>query len=166
MPTDPQPVASATPVAAPPVHATAAVVDSTDAGVDPPIDGGLAGEPAPRASLYSELKRRQIFSVALYYLIIATGLLHALDVIIPALGLPAWLMPSFIGGAIVGLPFAITLAWLFELEPEGLRHEHAADYVGFVEPPSRWPRLLLIVGVAIALAIVSLGAWLRFGPQS
>jgi len=147
----------------------------TDARADDPalpvtIDNPLVAGPleplsGPRPGLFSELRRREILGTAGAYLVIAFGLLHALDVIIPALALPEWLMPAFIGAAIVGLPFAITLGWLFDLQPDGVHREEEADHVGFLDPPRRWPRLLLIVGVAIALAIVSLGAWLRLGPS-
>jgi hypothetical protein len=119
----------------------------------------------PRPTLYSELKRRRVLRGIGVYALIAFGVLQALWVILPALGLPAWLMPATIGAAVAGLPFAITLGWLFDLQPDGVRPEHAPDHVGILEAPRRWPRLLAIVGVAIVLAIVSLGAYLRFFPS-
>ena len=139
--------------------------EHSDVPPDPLIvapEPGLSPEGlAPRPSLYSELKRRRVLRGIAVYMLIAFGVLQALDVILPALGLPAWVMPATIGAAIVGLPFAITLGWLFDLQPDGVRREEAPDHVGFLEPPRRWPRLLAIVGVAIVLAIVSLGAYLR-----
>lgn len=134
----------------------------------PPAPQIVAPEPgaspeslAPRPTLYSELKRRRVLHGIGVYALIAFGVLQALHVIMPALGLPSWLMPATIGAAVAGLPFAITLGWLFDLQPEGVRREEAPDHVGFLEAPRRWPRLLAIVGVAIVLAIVSLGAYLR-----
>jgi hypothetical protein len=119
---------------------------------DPP-----SGPPA----FWAELKRREIFQGILVYALIAFGVLYAMDVIIPALGLPHWAMRASIIAAIAGWPVALAIDWLYDLTPEGVRREVPAGHVGFAPSPARWPRILAVVAIAFVLAVVSFGMWLR-----
>jgi len=119
---------------------------------DPPT--GLPG-------FWVELKRREVFQGIAVYVLIAFGVLHAMDVIIPALGLPRWAWRASLIAAAVGLPIALAIDWFYDLTPEGVRREVPAGHVGFSPQPARWPRILAVVAVAFVLAVVSFGAYLR-----
>lgn len=78
-------------------------------------------------SLYAELRRRNVFKVALVYAAVAWLLLQVSDTLGPALHLPDWFVSAVAYLVILGFPIAIILAWAFELTPEGLRSETKPD---------------------------------------
>lgn len=78
-------------------------------------------------SLFAELKRRNVFRVAIAYVVLAWIVLQAGETLAPALHLPEWVNSLLVFFAILGLPFAIFFAWAFELTPEGLKKEQDVD---------------------------------------
>lgn len=80
------------------------------------------------ASVFQELRRRNVFRVAAAYLILAWLVLQITDLVAPPLGLPDWTMSMVIFLGFVGFPFALLFAWAFELTPDGIKRS------GDVEP--------------------------------
>ena len=78
-------------------------------------------------SLFIELKRRNVFRVAIAYVVLAWIVLQAGETLAPALHLPEWVNSLLVFFAILGMPFAIFFAWAFELTPEGLKKEKDVD---------------------------------------
>jgi hypothetical protein len=70
-----------------------------------------------------ELKRRNVFRVALAYVIVAWLLLQVSDTLVPALYLPEWFHSGVAFLLILGFPLALLFAWAYELTPEGLKRE-------------------------------------------
>ena len=79
-------------------------------------------------SLIEELKRRNVFRVAVAYVIVAWALLQVSDTLVPALHLPAWFQSGVALLLILGFPLALFFAWAFELTPEGLKREKNVDH--------------------------------------
>ena len=78
-------------------------------------------------SLLIELKRRNVFRVAIAYVIIAWLILQVGDTLAPALYLPDSINTALAFFLILGFPLAIFLAWAYELTPEGLKKEKDVD---------------------------------------
>ncbi len=78
-------------------------------------------------SLFSELKRRNVFRVVIAYIVLAWIMLQVGETLAPALHLPEWVNSLLAFFVILGLPFAIFFAWAFELTPEGLKKEKDVD---------------------------------------
>jgi len=78
-------------------------------------------------SLFSELKRRNVFRVLFAYIVLAWLMLQVGETLAPALHLPDWVNSLLAFFVILGLPFAIFFAWAFELTPEGLKKEKDVD---------------------------------------
>ena len=76
-------------------------------------------------SVFDELKRRNVFKVAVAYIIAAWLLLQVSDTLVPALHLPEWFNSGVAFVLILGFPVAIILAWAFELTPDGLKRDEA-----------------------------------------
>ena len=74
-------------------------------------------------SFYAELKRRNVFKVAIVYFAVAWLLLQVSDTLVPALHLPEWFDSAVAFLLILGFPIAVIFAWAFELTPEGLKRE-------------------------------------------
>ena len=72
-------------------------------------------------SLFSELKRRNVFKIGVAYLIVAWLLMQVTDLAAPRLFLPEW-VPTFVVFILaLGFPVALLLAWAYEVTPEGIK---------------------------------------------
>jgi TolB-like protein/Flp pilus assembly protein TadD len=77
--------------------------------------------------IFKELKRRNVFRVAVAYVIVGWLLLQVSDTLVPALHLPQWFQSGVALLLILGLPIALIFAWAFEITPDGLKREHELD---------------------------------------
>ncbi|MEH6606838.1 MAG: hypothetical protein V7711_14735, partial [Pseudomonadales bacterium] len=71
--------------------------------------------------ILSELKRRNVFRVAIAYLALAWLVIQITDMAVPALHLPESLNGIVFYLGLIGFPFACLFAWAFELTPDGLK---------------------------------------------
>ena len=69
-------------------------------------------------NFFAELKRRNVYKVAVAYAVVA-WLLQAASIFFPAFEAPGWVMKVVICAIFLGFPIALILAWAFELRPEG-----------------------------------------------
>jgi TolB-like protein len=81
----------------------------------------------PRMSLFAELKRRNVFRVAIAYLITAWLLIQLADILIPMLTLPEWVPRLIVLLLIILLIPTLIAAWALELTPDGLKLEKHVD---------------------------------------
>ena len=77
--------------------------------------------------LLQEIKRRNVFRVALVYIIAAWLTMQVVDVMFPALNVPEWLTSAIAVLLLIGFPFALIFAWAFEMTPEGIKREKDVD---------------------------------------
>jgi TolB-like protein len=106
-------------------------------------------------SLFSELKRRNVFRVAIAYLIASWLLLQLADILIPMLTLPEWVARLiFLLLLILFIPTLIG-AWALELTPEGLKLEKDVDRDASITPNTGKKLNAVTIGV-LALAVVVL----------
>ena len=59
------------------------------------------------ASLFGELQRRNVFRVAIVYVVVGWVVLQAAEIIAPIMNLPDWTVPMVLFIGIVGFPFAM-----------------------------------------------------------
>ncbi|MCH9025490.1 MAG: hypothetical protein IIA05_00035 [Proteobacteria bacterium] len=79
------------------------------------------------ASVWAELRRRNVVKVAVAYTIVGWLLVEMASVVLPTFKAPEWIMQVFIFLVIVGFPIALIFAWAFELTPEGIKLEKDVD---------------------------------------
>ncbi len=101
----------------------------------------------------SELKRRNVYKVAVAYAVVAWLLIQAASIILPTFEAPAWTMKVLLVALIIGFPIAVALAWAFEITPEGIKLER--DVAPNESITAHTGRKL--VGLTIALAVVAAG---------
>ncbi len=70
---------------------------------------------------FAELKRRNVYRVAIAYAVIAWLLIQAGSILFPTFEAPAWVMKVFVMVVAAGFPIALVIAWAFEMTPEGMR---------------------------------------------
>jgi len=72
-------------------------------------------------SFLSELKRRNVFKVAITYAIVAWILIQASSIILPTFDAPRWAVQTITFFILLGFPVAALLAWAYDLTPEGIK---------------------------------------------
>jgi TolB-like protein/Flp pilus assembly protein TadD len=117
--------------------------------------------------LFTELRRRNVFRVAVLYGVVAWVIMQIADVVMPRVGIPEWGVTLVIILLVLGFPIVAIAAWAFELTPEGLRRTHEVDPEASITPATGQKINHLIIGVlAIALVFVVIDSYvLRDGPQ-
>ena len=75
------------------------------------------------ASVWEELKRRNVVRVAIAYAIVSWLILQIADVLTPLLRLPEWVGGFVFLLLVIGFLLALILSWAYELTPEGLKKE-------------------------------------------
>jgi TolB-like protein len=103
-------------------------------------------------SFFEELKRRNVFRVAIAYVLIAWLIMQVGDTLAPALHLPESTNTVLAYFLILGFPLAVLFAWAYELTPAGLKKEKDIDRT---LPRAHAPNNRLYFTV-IALLVVSL----------
>ena len=74
-----------------------------------------------KANFFSELKRRNVYKVAVAYGVVGWLVIQVTATIVPALHLPDGLTTSVVVLVLVGLPIALVISWAFEMTPEGMK---------------------------------------------
>ena len=78
-------------------------------------------------NFFAELKRRNVYKVAIAYAVVAWLLLQAASILFPTFEAPPWTMKVFVAVIALGFPIAVVLAWAFELTPEGIKRAEDVD---------------------------------------
>src|SRR5450432_2706837 len=107
---------------------------------------------SPR-NFFGELKRRNVYKVAVAYLVVAWLFVQAASIFLPAFDAPPWVMKAVIIFLLLGFPVALVLAWAFEIPPEGIRLEsEVAPNESITRKTGR-----KLVGITIAVAVIAAG---------
>ena len=78
-------------------------------------------------SFFSELKRRNVYKVAVAYIVAGWALSQGIAQVFPVFDIPNWIIRLIVLLIILGLPIALVLAWTFELTPQGIKRTETAD---------------------------------------
>jgi hypothetical protein len=80
-------------------------------------------------NFFGELKRRNVYKVAIAYGVVAWLLMQVASQIFPFFEIPNWAVRLVVLLLIIGFPIALIIAWAFELTPEGLKRTECADEI-------------------------------------
>src|SRR5437870_6181680 len=109
--------------------------------------------------LFAELKRRNVYKVAIAYAVVAWLLMQIATQVFPFLEIPNWAIRLVIMLIVIGFPIALIIAWAFELTPEGLKRTESADELPKKAPRNRaWIYVVIIAG-AISVGVFFLGRY-------
>jgi len=103
-------------------------------------------------SLFNELKRRNVFKVAIAYVVVAWLVLQVADVVLNNITAPTWVFQVLMLFLAIGFPFAVIFAWAFEMTPEGLKRESEVDRSQSITPQTG-KKLNATITVVMALAL-------------
>src|SRR5712692_1024685 len=104
-------------------------------------------------NFFSELKRRNVYKVAVAYAVVAWLVIQAASIFLPAFDAPPWVMKAFILVIALCFPVALVLSWAFEITPEGIKLEsEIAPNESITRRTGR-----KIVGITAVLAVIAAG---------
>jgi serine/threonine-protein kinase len=109
-------------------------------------------------NFFTELKRRNVYKVAVAYAVVGWLLVQIATQVFPFLEIPNWVIRLVIALVAIGFPVALVIAWAFELTPEGIkRTEHVDPAVG-VSNNRTWIYVILIAAI-LSIGLFFLGRY-------
>jgi TolB-like protein/Tfp pilus assembly protein PilF len=109
---------------------------------------------------FAELKRRNVYKVAVAYVIGAWALSQGIAQVFPVFDVPNWTIRLLVLLIIIGLPIALVLAWMFELTPEGIKRTATADAMPDVTRKKKYVWIyVVVIGAVISIGLFFLGRY-------
>lgn len=98
------------------------------------------GVAAKRPSFFAELKRRNVFRVALFYVVAAWVVVQVAETVLPVFEVPDSMLRGLVILLALGFVPAVVLAWAFEWTPDGIAEEilNVLVKVDGLEVVSKW----------------------------
>jgi TolB-like protein/Tfp pilus assembly protein PilF len=109
-------------------------------------------------NFFAELKRRNVYKVAVAYIVAGWALAQGIAQVFPVFDVPNWVVRLIVALIIIGFPFPLIFAWAFEMTPEGLKRTEEADAMpASARPTSRTWIYIVVIGVIISAGLFFLG---------
>jgi len=103
-----------------------------------------------KSSFFAELKRRNVYKVAVAYAVVSWLLIQIATQVFPFFDIPNWAVRLVVLLLILGFPVALILSWAFELTPQGIKRTESADAAGQRSRGGVW---IAVVAIAAALSL-------------
>src|SRR5256885_8311212 len=113
-------------------------------------------------NFFGELKRRNVYKVAIAYAVVAWLLIQIATQVFPFFEIPNWVVRLVVLLLVIGFPVALILAWAFEITPEGIKRAEDVDLNQ--STTRRTGRKLDFLIIAVLLLVIAVFAYQRFGP--
>jgi TolB-like protein/Tfp pilus assembly protein PilF len=110
---------------------------------------------------FAELKRRNVYKVAIAYGVVAWLLIQIATQVFPFFEIPNWAVRLVVLVVIAGFPIALIIAWAFELTPEGLKRTEIADALPTRSRKRAWIYVAVVAG-AISIGLLFFGRHIHF----
>src|SRR6266576_1005204 len=107
-------------------------------------------------NFFAELKRRNVYKVAVAYIVAGWALSQGVAQVFPVFDIPNWIIRLIVLLIIIGLPIALVLSWMFEITPEGIKRTGAADAVGQHSRGHTWI-YIVVIAAAFSIGLFFLG---------
>jgi TolB-like protein len=109
-------------------------------------------------NFFGELKRRNVYKVAVAYAIVGWLVVQIATQVFPFLEIPNWIVRLVILLVAIGFPIALIIAWAFELTPEGIKPTATADATGKHSHGGAWI-VIVLTAAALSLGLFLLGRY-------
>jgi TolB-like protein/Tfp pilus assembly protein PilF len=100
-------------------------------------------------NFFAELKRRNVYKVAVAYAVVGWLVIQVTATIVPALHLPDGLTTAIVVVTLVGFPVALVISWAFEMTPEGMKRTENVPPDEIIPQWSKKKFAALIIGIAV-----------------
>lgn len=102
---------------------------------------------------FGELQRRNVFRVALLYIVAAWVIVQVAETVLPMFDVPDAALRAVVVILALGFPLALVFAWVFELTPEGLRLEKDVE----VSPETKQQTVRKLDLATLTVALLAIG---------
>jgi adenylate cyclase len=109
-------------------------------------------------NFFAELKRRNVYKVAIAYGVVAWLFVQVATQVFPFFEIPNWIVRLVVLLGVIGFPIALVIAWAFELTPEGLKRTEVADAAYEHSRSRTWIYVVVIAGF-ISIGLFFLGRY-------
>ena len=111
-------------------------------------------------NFFSELKRRNVYKVAIAYAVAGWLVIQVATQVFPFLEIPNWVVRLVIAVVMLGFPVAAISAWAFEITPQGIKRTEETDALPAMEDRRQhaWIYVVLICG-AVSTALFCVGRY-------
>jgi TolB-like protein len=111
-------------------------------------------------NFFSELKRRNVYKVAVAYIVAGWALSQGIAQVFPVFDIPNWAIRSIVVLIIIGLPIALVLAWMFEITPQGIKRTETADAMpGTARQKKHTWIYVVVIGALLSIGLFFLGRY-------
>src|SRR5437763_308696 len=127
-------------------------------------------EPMKIDNFFAELKRRNVYKVAVAYAVAGWALAQGIAQVFPVFDIPNWAVRLIVLAIVIGFPIALVIAWAFELTPEGIKRTEDVDPFDsrseqVLAVSARQPRkhawiFVVIVGAALSVSLFFIGRYI------
>jgi TolB-like protein/Tfp pilus assembly protein PilF len=112
------------------------------------------------SNFFAELKRRNVYKVAIAYIVGGWALSQGIAQVFPVFDVPNWVIRLIVLLIIIGLPVALVLAWTLEITPEGIRRTATADAMPVATRRKKHLWIyVVVIGAAISIGLFFLGRY-------
>src|SRR5437879_7236151 len=101
---------------------------------------------------FTELRRRNVYKVAVAYAVISWLLIQAASILLPTFEAPPWVMKVLVVLLGLGFVIAVFISWAFEMTPEGMKRTSDISPDEVIPYWSKRKFATLIIGVAVIAA--------------
>src|SRR5438477_8899324 len=117
-------------------------------------------------NFFAELKRRNVYKVAVAYVVAGWALAQGLAQLLPVFNVPNWIIQLLVMLIVMGLPVALGLAWAFELTPAGIKRTGEADETNAARAHKKRAWLyVVIIGAFVSMGLFFLGRYTAVPTQ-
>ncbi|HCP92102.1 MAG TPA: hypothetical protein DIT76_08680 [Spartobacteria bacterium] len=117
-----------------------------------------------KPSFFSELKRRNVYKVAITYAVVAWLLIQAASILLPTFEAPTWVMKAFVVFLAFGFVISVMISWAFEATPQGLKRTENVPPDAVL--PTWSPRKFATFIVSVAVIAAGLLAYQFLRPKN
>jgi TolB-like protein/Tfp pilus assembly protein PilF len=130
------------------------------------IDGRVDEWERKSINFFAELKRRNVYKVAVAYAVVGWLVIQVSSTVLPTFHAPEWVVQTLTVLVAIGFPIALVIAWAFELTPEGLKRTEDVDLAASARQPRKHAWIVVvIVGVALSVGLFFFGRYSAQTPR-
>jgi len=116
-------------------------------------------------NFFSELKRRNVYKVAVAYIVAGWALSQGIAQVLPVFDISNWAIRLIVLLIIIGLPIALVLAWSFEITPQGIKRTETADAMpGTARQKKHTWMYVVVIGGVFSIGLFFLGRYSAIKP--
>src|SRR6201993_4228570 len=120
---------------------------------------------ADKSSFFAELKRRNVYKVAIAYAVVGWLLIQVATQVFPFFEIPNWGIRLVVLIIALGFPIALIIAWAFELTPEGVKRTEVADAAHERSRGAVWI-YIVVIGAVLSVGLFLIGRYMAPNKQS